>query len=139
MDLFGRLPNDVLSQIKYLYELPIIELFIDNIDPIMYLDVNIQSNTIRFRLMVTNEYNTWCFINGSSIGQGYKKLFNILIAIKENKLGDYDYVINIQLNKDYIFIANKSYSTSIKIVSTKDTRQSLYIALNRWYDIIHSL
>ncbi len=129
MDTFGRLPTDILKEIKYLYLTPTFEFVIEN--KIAYLVIGINSSIIKLKMLVMNHHLWHCY--------NYNILHNINNIYNEiNNLGEhssFSFVLKFSINH-YINICDNVNGFSIDIPKTTETIYSLKKALLKCIELV---
>lgn len=133
MDTFGRLPNDVLSQITSLYYMPKIEFVFDGI----HADLIVDSISINYKLSVVNPLYHY---NGNGVHCEREPLINLKKLIDE-KRGEYCYndgynndsfTINIDDTIEIYTYYNINITIPIKYID-------IFInAVQKYYDILNA-
>lgn len=112
MDSFGRLPSDILKEIKFLYQLPSIKLY-RGTRPQFIITMNGIKITIDTKYIYITVANLTNFIR--CIDENQPSCFNI-----------------IELTDHLIIFEDADQHVTIKIPSTSETRQLLKTALLDW-------
>lgn len=118
MDTFGRLPSDLLKEIKYLYLTPTFEFMIEN--QIAYLVVHINSSSIKLKMLVMNHQSWMCY--NYNILHDIENIYNEIMNLDEQS--DFSFVLKFSIYH-YIEICDNVKGYHIYIPKTKETIYSL--------------
>lgn len=118
MDTFGRLPSDLLKEIKYLYQTPTFEFIIEN--QIAYLVVHINSSIIKLKMLVMNHHLWMCY--NYNILHNIDNIYNEIMKLDEDS--NFSFVLRFSINH-YIEISDNVNGYKIYIPRTKETMYAL--------------
>jgi len=126
MDSFGRLPNELIEKIKFIYKTPTFE-FLHEINPCnkyihyFYLVININSTMIKFKLNYLEPFML------DFLGK----------CIHTNNILLYEADVNFDVKNDRLIVNN--HNTSITIPYSIEVIETLTNAMKKYLDCLKSL